>query len=434
MLSRKKVILLISLCLFVSSCRGSGTTPKEGEPVQEIISSSSANEPQQHSDLSDQETNPNTITAEEEDTEITEEDPDISEIHENIPQDPCRILSSTYNLLNGRLYFETKQKKDGKTVGIPTWYDPGTKEHGPVCRDPLCPHSPSSGCPCITVNASTDFFLTDENTLWQVKTEGFGPCRIERVDLNDNSAHLVYPTSLGEPVFVCADGGILWFTDSGARIGGKTTKALIGIKIGTEETVSEIPLSDSAVPCLVRGGLLYGCESGTLFVTDLAAGNRLAEETVGGLFESWYFDTEDGSFWIAMTDRNEQKGSVYVYEGEAFRRVPLPGEVFCFQLTENEILYSPFDPVTFGGKAVDYSGGKIWRVNRDSPNGEPELLFETAEKEPLCTSLARWTVLEGQLFYSKIGLSGGSFNLADDMPMKRVDLSTGETEEIVFGE
>ena len=434
MLSRKKVILLISLCLFVSSCRGSGTTPKEGEPVQEIISSSSANEPQQPSDPSDQETNPNTITAEEEDTEITEEDPDISGIQENNPQDPCRILSSTYNLLNGRFYFETKQKTDGKTVGIPTWYDPGTKEHGPVCRDPLCSHSPSSGCPCITVNASTDFFLTDENTLWQVKTEGFGPCRIERVDLNDNSAHLVYSTSLGEPVFVCADGGILWFTDSGARIGGKTTKALIGIEIGTEETVSEIPLSDSAVPCLVRGGLLYGCESGTLFVTDLAAGNRLAEETVGGLFESWYFDTEDGSFWIAVTDRNEQKGSVYVYEGEAFRKVPLPGEVFCFQLTEDEILYSPYDPVTFGGKAVDYSGGKIWRVNRDSPDGEPELLFETSEKEPLCTSLARWTILEGQLFYSKIGLSGGSFNLAGDMPMKRVDLSTGETEEIVFGE
>ncbi len=434
MLSRKKVILLISLCLFVSSCRGSGTTPKEGEPVQEIISSSSANEPQQPSDASDQETNPDTITAEEEDTEITEEDPDISGIQVYIPQDPCRILSSTYNLLNGRFYFETKQKTDGKTVGIPTWYDPGTKEHGPVCRDPLCPHSPSSGCPCITVNASTDFFLTDENTLWQVKTEGFGPCRIERVDLNDNSAHLVYSTSLGEPVFICADGGILWFTDSGARIGGKTTKALIGIKIGTEETVSEIPLSDSAVPCLVRGGLLYGCESGTLFVTDLAAGNRLAEETVGGLFESWYFDTEDSSFWIAMTDRNEQKGSVYVYEEEAFSQVPLPGEVFCFQLAEDEILYSPYDPVTFGGKAVDYSGGKIWRVNRDSPDGEPELLFETSEKEPLCTSLARWTVLEGQLFYSKIGLSGGSFNLAGDMPMKRVDLSTGETEEIVFGE
>ncbi len=434
MLSRKKVILLISLCLFVSSCRGSGTTPKEGEPVQEIISSSSANEPQQPSDPSDQKTNPDTITAEEEDTEITEEDPDISGIQVYIPQDPCRILSSTYNLLNGRFYFETKQKTDGKTVGIPTWYDPGTKEHGPVCRDPLCSHSPSSGCPCITVNASTDFFLTDENTLWQVKTEGFGPCRIERVNLNDNSAHLVYSTSLGEPVFVCADGGILWFTDSGARIGGKTTKALIGIEIGTEETVSEIPLSDSAVPCLVRGGLLYGCESGTLFVTDLAAGNRLAEETVGGLYESWYFDTEDGSFWIAMTDRNEQKGSVYVYEGEAFRKVPLPGEVFCFQLTENEILYSPFDPVIFGGKAVDYSGGKIWRENRDSPDGEPVLLFETQEKEPLCTSLARWTVLDGQLFYSKIGLSGGSFNLADDMPMKRVDLSTGETEEIVFGE
>ena len=434
MLSRKKVILLISLCLFVSSCRGSGTTPKEGEPVQEIISSSSANEPQQPSDPSDQETNLNTITAEEEDTEITEEDPDISGIQENNPQDPCRILSSTYNLLNGRFYFETKQKTDGKTVGIPTWYDPGTKEHGPVCRDPLCSHSPSSGCPCITVNASTDFFLTDENTLWQVKTEGFGPCRIERVDLNDNSAHLVYSTSLGEPVFVCADGGILWFTDSGARIGGKTTKALIGIEIGTEETVSEIPLSDGAVPCLVRSGLLYGCESGTLFVTDLAAGNRLAEETVGGLFESWCFDTEDGSFWIAVTDRNEQKGSVYVYEGEAFRKVPLPGEVFCFQLTEDEILYSPYDPVTFGGKAVDYSGGKIWRVNRDSPDGEPELLFETSEKEPLCTSLARWTILEGQLFYSKIGLSGGSFNLAGDMPMKCVDLSTCETEEIVFGQ
>jgi hypothetical protein len=349
-------------------------------------------------------------------------------------EDPCRILSSTYVILNGRLYFETKQKIDGKTISMPTWFDSGTNEHGPVCRDPLCSHSPSSGCPCITVNASTDFFLTDENTLWQVKTEGFGPCRIERVDLNDNSAHLVYSTSLGEPVFICADGGILWFTDSGARVGGKTTKALISIDIGTEETVSEIPLSDSAVPCLVRGGLLYGCESGTLFVTDLAAGERLAEETVGGLYESWYFDTEDGSFWIAMTDRNEQKGSVYVYEGEAFRKVPLPGEVFCFQLTENEILYSPFDPVIFGGKAVDYSGGKIWRENRDSPDGEPVLLFETQEKEPLCTSLARWTVLDGQLFYSKIGLSGGSFNLADDMPMKRVDLSTGETEEIVFGE
>ncbi len=434
MLYWKKALFLLVVCLCVSSCRESGTAQQETEHIQETMSSSSVDEPQQHSDPSDQETNSYTISVEEEDTEITKEDPDFSEIQESIPQDSCRILSSTYTLLNGRFYFETKQKTDGKTVGIPTWYDPGTKEHGPVCRDPLCSHSPSSGCPCITVNASTDFFLTDENTLWQVKTEGFGPCRIERVDLNDNSAHLVYSTSLGEPVFVCADGGILWFTDCGARVGGKTTKALIGIKIGTEETVSEIPLSDSAVPCLVRGGLLYGCESGTLFVTDLAAGNRLAEETVGGLYESWYFDTEDGSFWIAVNDRNEQKGSVYVYEGEAFRKVPLPGEVFCFQLTEDEILYSPYDPITFGGKAVDYSGGKIWRENRDSPDGEPVLLFETQEKEPLCTSLARWTVLDGQLFYSKIGLSGGSFNLADDMPMKRVDLSTGETEEIVFGE
>ena len=135
------------------------------------------------------------------------------------------------------------------------------------------------------------------------------------------------------------------------------------------------------------------------------------------------------------------------------------GEIYYFTMDNDKFYYSPYDPIYYGisktahlallaGKDVDineykvydYSGGKIYAVDRTNPSQNAELIYDNNGETMLCNGNHHYTVINGCLYYDDVavmrevigGMEYTYFASSRQQNKIRVNLADGTTTRISF--
>ena len=368
------------------------------------------------------------------------------------------ILSSEYQVVGQKYYFNTMAKKDvpdrgKKSVNITSFVDLGTLEHDVICPDPLCGHDDPALCKYIDVGGFTDFMLLDENTYIRgYKTNPNAKTKLYRFDLTNNGIALLFTPKETSPTLLGMDKGYLWLFDVYSKIKKHetvTTASLYAVHPDTGEIAYQKEMPDNYNPFLIYNGAVY-CETPlSILLFDVETGEEhvICRFENGDQIGAWYLDTFDGSFWFSILNKTKQTGKVFRWDGDACEQIRLPAEeIYHFQLTHTKLIYSPYDPVYLGENpsvergTYDYVNGKVYAVDRAEPQTSPTLIYDTNGTHFLCSNFSQYCVFGNQLFFYKINLWHSdedgkvvvAFDLAKERTMIRVDLTTGEEEYIGF--
>ena len=374
------------------------------------------------------------------------------------------ITSSEYTVLGNRYYYYVQAKKGlpgGYITGVYAYVYTDLTQGGMqyVCPDPLCSHDSPIICP-YTADSSMPDFCPTEGGLFYFRASEWNNSKwnfnagIVKADLNKNVLKTVYDAGISTVKLYGAENGVVYFlkiedfTDKNTR---KTVRKnfLIALDVKTDEVLFERIIPDDVWIKEIRGRRIVCSSLKTLIEYDMNFENPktlFSFEGTGG-FGEWYYDENRNEFWFNVRDREQESGQVWhVLSDGTCEKVPLRAEkIYCFQLTNTKIYYSPYDPVKLSehprdpNGIVDYTNGKIYSVNRDDPGGEPTLVYDCAGKyyigEP---DTSVYTIFGDDLYFSLLKLTRETdwiteeeylaFNMAGDYPKVHVNLSTGEEE------
>lgn len=382
------------------------------------------------------------------------------------------ISSSTYMVYGNKYYYVLKAKKT-----IPSPYGRGhntgalvtraytnliTLESNYLCPDPLCKHNDLNTCMYIDWSTSAPFCIADKNTCYAVKRDykdykiENGKFKVYKLDLSANKVKAVYTPIDDMPSFIGSENGIVYIWDS------KSTKNddektvilaeyIIGLSIETDEIVYKRKLPEDCRILLIRNGrILYNSTKALVECNMNFENARILFEYSGNeTMGTWYYDENLDEFWFSIINNNSLIGKIYKIgtDGNS-EEIHLPSnKIYCFQLTNSKIYYSEYSPRYLGEHpfapegTIDYSGGQIFMVDRKNPGENPILAYDTQGKYFLCLpGVFSYSIFGDQMFLPLAELLHEVVNgrdcvyisVAFDMPMARIDLTTGEEEIIRF--
>jgi len=298
---------------------------------------------------------------------------------------------------DGKYYFETRRRtsKNGNNyVTMLAYADLETGTSGIVCPDPLCTHEEDE-CPYAQLR---DCYFSDDPGVYYAYTFGHPASRIWKVDMNRGTVEMVHEMKSTFSYIIGYDGGRLYFYEKIEITENRKTieKHLLSYIDHAAQKVVEV----GYVPEEYQGGYLFVNDGEIYFSHNSGKLWRKADPTYQNVTEfavleesasEWYFDTETEELFYVHRDYDNFRGSLYVARDGVTEEIQLPHEeVYSFALTEDRIYYTVFDPVYYGissmavhfkvtgeeAKLYDYTGGKVYAVDRDNPSGEAELVYE----------------------------------------------------------
>ncbi|MBQ3707926.1 MAG: hypothetical protein II889_08455 [Clostridia bacterium] len=358
------------------------------------------------------------------------------------------ILSSEYQLVGNKYYYECGAVKNGETVRTLMYYDLLTRESGVICPDPLCRHDDPAVCKYISTNSKTCFVFENTHTLYWVRFIN-GQSSIWQYDLANDSAKKIISTARTEPQLVGAENGVLYYSDSKTDLqNGRVVYRdyIFGVDTATGNTVYERAMDAGMNPLFIRNGIVWMDLIKSIALLDIAHDelNSICEYP-GGL-RTWYYDTHDGSFWFNAIDPDHMSGSVWMWKDDTVSQIDLPAdEIYYFQLTNTRVYYSPYDPLKLGDGPIpnmevyDYCGGKVYETDRVHPNLDASLVYDAGGQYVICMSGAfGYCIFGDKLCFSlysilreqRNGREVVGLNGSVDNPMMCIDL-TSRVEEII---
>lgn len=360
------------------------------------------------------------------------------------------ILSSEYQLVGNKYYYECGTKKNGETVRTLMYYDLVTLENDVICPDPLCKHDNPSICKYISIDSKTSFVFENEHILYWVRFLN-SQASIWQYDLLNNNAKKIASTERTEPQLIGAENGILYYCDNKSDLeNGHTVyrQFLLGVDTSTGETIYESLLKEGMNPLFIQDDIVWINWINAIVTLDIDSDElKKVCEYPGGL-RTWYYDTHDNSFWFNAIDQERFKGSIWVWKGGIVEQVNVPAEeIYYFQLTKTKLFYSPYDPIKLGEgpapswEVFDYSGGKVYETDRARPEAGGSLIYNAEEQYVICMSgVFGYCVFDNHLYFSLFTIARSQRDgreivglmLSDDNPMLRINLVTGEKEELKF--
>jgi len=131
-------------------------------------------------------------------------------------------------------------------------------------------------------------------------------------------------------------------------------------------------------------------------------------------------------------------GCIYTYSSGVLTKLLLPHEnIYYFQVTNEKIYYSPYNPKYYGtsprgGEVYDYTGGKIFEVNRTNLS-DSTLIFQCDDDFAL---KGDYIVIGNYIYFTywEIMREGGSvwFSTALDLKLARINYIDNTLHYIVF--
>lgn len=128
--------------------------------------------------------------------------------------------------------------------------------------------------------------------------------------------------------------------------------------------------------------------NGCIYTTthDFSHEALIAEYTPGeGEIVLYYMDEFTGEIFLLVGNYRDNKGDIYTILDGKFEKILLPHEnIYYFQLTQDNIYYSTYDPYLYGtdpnGRQLyEYGGGKIHVTDRKTRSISNEVFYNNHE-------------------------------------------------------
>ncbi|MBQ8333784.1 MAG: hypothetical protein IJX93_08430 [Clostridia bacterium] len=378
------------------------------------------------------------------------------------------ILSSDFTIYDGKYYFELKHAFDkGGGVRMLAYADVETGNYGIVCQDHLCPHN----SPDVCKYADLGFFcFTDKPGVFYAVRLQY-PNHLCRVDLNNDTVERIRTADWGRKInsyswnLLGYTDGRMYYSESVYYTENRMTQNERKIFCVDDKTLEiseiEMPGEDwpyqGKQPRFIWNGYFYIFTDNKIVRTDPTYTDTTVIADMGMTVSQWYLDTAAGELYFSCVERENNTGSVYVVkDGGAPEKLELPHEeIYTFTINQSRIYYTSYDPVYLGvsGQArlnpgkedqyltYDYTGGKLYAVDRDNPSGEPELVYEVSGI-PLnrALKLEDAVVLGDYLYVDEVDITreviDGTeyvyFDYSRDVSKLRIGLKDGSAVRIVF--
>ena len=355
------------------------------------------------------------------------------------------LFSNAFITHNDRVYFKVSAENGGM---VWMYITAKTGEIHTLCPDILCGHTYSDGCKYLDLGKLHPDEKNDD-VMYSVKTyissDGISDA-VCRIDLANNKLEEIYRTDFVKQGIHQNDIEILmnfdnhlYFTETQYQIASVNDSAGDAIAVNyfysMDLTTGEVSvLSDEYVTnnrCLFADSeRIYFVDelTYTLYSVDHSFNNRkdiLTYDANAQVYRAFYDENESAIYFLilskALTYSNqiaegiEGTGLIYrINRNGELEQIVMPTDtVTSFQLTEQYIYYTDFNPVFYGstpeGKAtVDEYGGKIFRVSRENTE-QSEVVFDGKEEIFLYDS---YTVIGNTLFMNYLELLDvGGFKL-----------------------
>lgn len=356
------------------------------------------------------------------------------------PESEYSLGTDDGNLEPGRQYFSMTSRADDK-VDMWAYVSRETGELQILCPDPLCTHRLESDCKyagiidlladpekahiLYAVRQSYDDSLqyslcridTEADTVEELLSEASTYERSVRYNLNfiaGNELHFTTYTNTREKI---GEGEV-------AKVEERLWNCL-DLASGEVSVIREMSDTD-AVNCVMADAehmWFVDQAGGRFYVTDRAMEHPQTVLT----FEPEYsvrdtmYDADEGAFYLLVASLDLHMEQPYDIKHSTIYRVAkdltvselaMPTEqIVGFYMTGDFIYYTQYDPREYGKSprgsiATDYTGGRIWRVARDSLTA-PELIFDGQGEIPI--SNGNFTVVGDNLYidYMHVMNEGG---------------------------
>jgi len=372
------------------------------------------------------------------------------------------IIAQDFTIQDGKYYFELKHAFGiGGGVRMLAYADVATGNYGIVCQDHLCPHT--SPKVCKYADLSYHCFTDKPGVYYAVRMDI--PMYLCRVDLNKDIVENIHELDFfGWDMLGYSDGRMYFYESEYMTVDQKTTciPHIFYVDDNTREIIEiEQPSGDwiytNTSPRFVWNGNFYVFTDKKIVKTTPTYDNPEVIADLGMEIEQWYMDTGTGELYFSCTNPNTLTGSVYVVkDGIEPEKVNLPHEnIYTFTLNADRIYYTVYDPVFMGisgqsffkkegeedRKSYDYTGGKLYAVDRDNPSVAEEMVYEV-NGIPLDKALRlESSVVVGDYLYVdeinvlrevRNGQEYVSFDYARDVSKIRVGLKDGSFTRISF--
>jgi len=370
------------------------------------------------------------------------------------------IVSPDFVINDGKMYFELKGNEASGTTIMHAYVDLKTGNFSYVCNDPLCGHDNTEECRYLNLQTLT---FTDKPGICYGVRCSDQPFTIYRVDLNRDTL-----TAIGEfdglsTELIGCSRGKLYYADWENVTDDRQTKRITRLYSADDSTgksteIRVIPEEWEMAPLLKllwHDGNIYFTNSDTLCVTDLSFKNVREIFRYTEVPGTMFLDNNTGELFFSQYDKDRRSGSVYVYRDGDVTELTLPhSEIYYFTMDNEKFYYSTYDPIYYGisnaayyqkkdpNKCMvyDYSGGKIYAVDRDNPSQNAELIYDNNGETILCNGNHHYTVIDGYLYYDEVAvkrevLGGMEFTTiasAEQQEKIRVNLADGTSFKIAL--
>ncbi len=367
-----------------------------------------------------------------------------------------RISCPDFTVSGGKYYFPVKHRVDEDQLSMIAYVDLATGNSGLLCQDPLCSHTDVKTCKYLNL---TKLFPAEEDGIFYAQRD----FQLLKLDLNTDTVTQVHTFPSYSCIINGYDNGHLYFSEYFQTTTDRQTVeeclvSYLDTASGEIMEVGYIPqeiMVKTNIICFILNGEFYFSTGGHLLKTDSSIGN-LTDVTGGdGIITHWFLDASTDELYYSCTNDAGLTGSLYVYRDGVTEKLALPHEnIYTFTITGNKIYYSPYDPIYYGisaaaylfetdpeqYKVYDYTGGKVYAVDRDNPSGEAELVYHLDGNNPLATAAHNYVVLGDYLYFDEItvkntiinGVEYTYFSSAETVSKIRVGLKDGSFTRISF--
>jgi len=381
------------------------------------------------------------------------------------------LSGASFSIQDGRYYFPIRKSiivevktgpnpgKSRSSVATYAYADLKTGNYALICPDPLCTHASAEICKYYGFEQGAWF--TEYTGVFYTYRQNHG-LEIHRVDLQNDTARLAYaPEQMLANIIGYHDGKLYFYESLNYTEDKKTIRrrrlSCIDDSTGEITELGYFPDGSEIFPQFMKDGKIYYMEGKTLGRMDPDFGNR--EEilkTAYGL-SHWIWDDNTGELYFSSVNEELLDGAIYRYADGAVEKLVLPHEdIYSFTLTNDKIYYSPYDPLFHGINILaagdpaleastryhvyDYTGGKVYSVDRSNPSAEAELVYDNGGEFLVSNLNHPYVVFGDYLYMDEIELTREVinsreyvyYNSAFEVSKIRVGLKDGSYTKIKF--